>query len=144
MRVFIIPCVAALLLLSQGCHEDPTVPRRLSGIAASTELEIPEPELVPYTNIPSPPPPRLYRISGEALADGPEDILEQVLVEEFNLKKAWHPQLSLCTVVFLDELIIELEEPDEAIYRLGFTSDFSGTAGPCVSHWNEYRFVDEK
>ena len=136
MKVFIIFSVAALLLLTLGCQEDP-------GVAPPTSLEIPEPELVPYANIPYPPSRSMYRISGEALAGGPGDILEQVLEDQFDLKKAWHPEVILCLAVFLDELVIELEEPDDGIFGLGFTSDFSGTVGPCASHWNEYRFVDE-
>ncbi|MDH3216433.1 MAG: hypothetical protein OEN01_09105 [Candidatus Krumholzibacteria bacterium] len=43
--------------------------------------------------------------------------------------------------LFLDELIVELEEPDDGIFELGFTRDFSGTAGPCATHWNEYDFA---
>jgi hypothetical protein len=85
----------------------------------------------------------MYRISGAALADGPANVLERVLGEGFELIKAWHPQVNLCMALFLDELIIELEEPDDDIYRLGFTRDFEGTAGPCASHWNEYQFVDD-
>lgn len=137
MKIFIILCVLALILPTFGCQED-------QGIAPSTSLQIPEPELVPYANIPYPPPATLYRISGAALTDGPAHVLERVLAEGFDLKKAWHPQVNLCMAPFLDELIIELGEPDDDIYRLGFSSDFDGTAGPCASHWNEYRLINDE
>ena len=74
------------------------------------------------------------------MATGPTEILEKVLKRGFELHRAWHPQIALCMAVFLDELIIELETPDDDIYKLGFTSDFTETAGACTSHWNEYDF----
>lgn len=137
MKTVILWCVLAAALASFGCREDPASPW-------SSEQSIPEPVLVPYSEIPNPPPNTLYRISGAALANGPTEILEQVLEGGFDLQTAWHPQIALCMAVFLDELIIELEAPNDDIYELGFTSDFTETAGPCASHWNEYDFVKEE
>lgn len=134
MKVLIFLCVAALVLPGLGCQED-------SGITPSAKVQVPEPEVVPYSNIPNPPTPAMYRISGQALADGPVQILKEVEREGFDLKRAWRPKVYLCMALFLDELIVELEQPDDGIYELGFTSDFSGTAGPCASHWDEYRFA---
>jgi hypothetical protein len=114
-----------------------------SDITQSPQLidSIPQPRLVPYTNIPYPFPDQLYRLTGEELLIGPVAVLENVLNEGFSVRRAWYPQISICGAVFLDELIIELTEPDDAIYDLGFTSDFSGTSGACSSHWDEYNFV---
>jgi hypothetical protein len=38
--------------------------------------------------------------------------LESVLDAGFDMQRAWHPRIYICAAVFLDELIIELEEPD--------------------------------
>ncbi len=144
MKAVILLCVLALALSSFGCRQDPGSLQAASTVTAPSELEVPEPELVPYTNIPYPVPNMLYRVSGAELLAGPAEILERVLDSGFDLQRAWHPQVALCMAPFLDELIIELEEPDDAIYELGFTTDFTGTAGPCASHWNEYDFVNDE
>ena len=144
MKAVSLLCVLALTLSSFGCRQDPASPRAASTVTPSSELEVPEPELVPYTNIPYPAPNTLYRISGVELVAGPTEILERVLEARFDLRRAWHPQVALCMAPFLDEMIIELEEPDDAIYELGFTSDFAETVGPCASHWNEYDFVNDE
>jgi hypothetical protein len=136
--------VLALALPGLGCQHDLASQGAISTGPVVSELQVPEPELVPYANIPYPVPNTLYRISGSALADDPAEILERVLGAGFDLRRAWHPQVALCTALFVDELIIELKEPDDAIYELGFTSDFSKTVGPCASHWNEYNFVSHE
>jgi hypothetical protein len=138
MRTMIVWGVLVLAFASFGCRNDPASPR------TAGEPGIPDPVLVPYSEIPNPHPNTLYRISGAELATGPTEILERVLEGGFDLQRAWHPQIALCMALFLDELIIELEAPNDDIYKLGFTSDFTGTAGPCASHWNEYDFVNAK
>jgi hypothetical protein len=69
--------------------------------------------------------------------------LESVLDAGFDMQRAWHPRIYICAAVFLDELIIELEEPDDGIFELGFRRDFTGSAGSCATHWNEYDFEDD-
>jgi hypothetical protein len=126
--------IVVFALLVVGCSDSTQSPQ--------TQIDsVPPPQLVPYTNIPYPFPDRLYRLTGEELLVGPVEVLENVLNESFSLRRAWYPQISICGAVFLDELIIELTEPDDAIHDLGFTSDFSGTSGACSSHWDEYNFV---
>ena len=126
--------IVALALLVVGCSDSTQSPQ--------TPIDsVPQPQLVPYTNIPHPFPDRLYRLTGEELLIGPVEVLENVLNEGFSLRRAWYPQISICGAVFLDELIIELTEPNDAIYNLGFTSDFSGTSWSCSTHWDRYNFV---
>lgn len=138
MKTLILSCVLALTISSVGCGKDS--PQTISSGAHSSKL-IPEPILVPYSAIPHPRPNNLYRVSGAALPADPTEILERVLEAGFDMQRAWHPQIALCMALFLDELIVELKEPNDEIYKLGFTSDFTGTSGPCTSHWNEYDFV---
>ncbi|UCG50429.1 MAG: hypothetical protein JSW58_09445 [Candidatus Latescibacterota bacterium] len=142
MKTIIFICALALTLPILGCQQDPSSPATPDGVLNAT-LEVPRPVLVPYTNIPYPYPNTLYRIAGAELAQGPVVILERVLDEGFDMTRAWHPQIYICMAVFLDELIIELEEPNDDIYDLGFTSDFTGTAGSCARFWNEYRFMED-
>ena len=144
LKAVILLFVLALALPSLGCQQDPVSQGATSTAPLASELEVPEPELVPYTDIPSPVPNTLYQISGAELVDGPTEVLERVLGAGFDLQRAWHPQVALCMALFLDEVIVELEEPDDAIYELGFTSDFAETVGPCASHWNEYNFVNDE
>ena len=142
MKTIIVFCAFTLTLAIWGCRQDRSSPvSSLTNHGVATTIDVPDPALVPYTNIPYPFPNTLYRIVGAALADGPVPILECVIAEGFHLQRAWYPQVFECTAPFLDELIIELEEPDNAIYELGFVSDFSGTIWSCASHWNEYDFV---
>jgi hypothetical protein len=136
MKAAIVLCALVLVLSGFGCGQEPA-----SQATYPSQPEVPEPKLVPYANIPYPRPNTLYRIAGANLTTGPTDVLERVLEAGFDLRRAWHPQVALCMVFFLDELIIELGEPDDAIYGFGFSSDFTGTSGPCTSHWNEYDFV---
>ena len=125
--------VAVFAMLIIGCSN--------SGQLPQTPIEsVPEPQLVPYSNIPYPYPDRLYRLTGEELLVGPVEVLENVLSEGFSLQRAWYPRISICGSFFVDELLIDLTDPNDAIYELGFTSDFSGTSGSCSSHWDEYNF----
>lgn len=141
MKTIIFFMTLALTLAVFACKQNHISPVGLHQNLNSRTLAVPDPELVPYTNIPYPFPNTLYRVVGAQLIDGPVVILERVLDEGFCLQKAWYPQVILCMAPFLDELIIELAEPDDDIYELGFTSDFSGTIWSCASHWNEYDFV---
>jgi hypothetical protein len=143
MKTIIPLCALVLTLSIFGCRQDQFSLAAPVAKNSADNFTVPDPELVPYTRIPYPFPNTLYRIVGAALADGPVVILKRVLDGGFRLRRAWHPQISLCAAPFLDELIIELEDPEDAIYELGFTSDFRGTIGSCASHWNEYNFVEE-
>ena len=59
MRAVILLCVLALTLASFGCAG--------STVTATSKLEVPDPELVPYSYIPHPIPKTLYRILGGEL-----------------------------------------------------------------------------
>lgn len=143
MKTIICICAVVLTLSVFGCRQEASSPVKSDSPSSISACEVPDPVLVPYTNIPYPFPNTLYRIAGRELANGPVVILERVLDEGFELQRAWYPKIYICMAIFLDELIIELEEPDDGIYALGFTSDFTGTAGSCATHWDEYNFVED-
>ena len=136
----VIVCALVLMLANIGCRHDGSSPVISPAFSNGVSPQVPDPVLVPFSNIPFPFPDDVYRIAGSDLASGPVAVLERVLDAGFALKRAWHPQLYICMAPFLDELIVELEQPDDAIFDLGFTRDFSGTAGSCATHWNEYNF----
>jgi hypothetical protein len=86
MKTIGILFTLALMWPVIGCHQDassPVAPLVASGNGAA---QIPDPELVPFGNIPFPFPPNLYRIAGHRLADGPVAVLESVLDAGFDMQ----------------------------------------------------------
>ncbi len=143
MRPFclLLSCLALAALMSCENIDDPqgTQP------APTTQDEsprVPEPVLVPFSDLPHPFSEATYRISGWPLSEGPVPLLEILVHAGFAVETAWYPKIALCGAAFLDELIVEFDAPNDAILKLGFSRDFSGTSGACSSHWDEYRFTD--
>jgi len=127
-HLLLLGCLA--LTASPGCEE-----------IDSPKGPVPEPVLVPFTDLPQPLSEATYRLSGPALSDGPVAVLETLVHARFHVVRAWYPEITLCGAVFADELIVELAAPNGDILDLGFSRDFSGTSGPCTSYWDEYRFT---
>ena len=144
MKPFCLLLSCLTLLASLSCQriDAPESAAQPVPTPGDASLQVPEPVLVPFSDLPYPFSAATYRISGSALSEGPVVVLETLVHTGFVIKLAWHPQIALCMAVFLDELIVELDAPNNDILKLGFSRDLSETSGRCTSHWNEYRFTD--
>ena len=91
--------------------------------------EVPEPELVSWEGIPQPLPEATYFLFGAGLKEGPRAALEQLLEEDIAIQDAYRPHTALCMALFLDQLVVVLEGPDERMQQQGFTTDPEGFAG---------------
>lgn len=138
----LLSCVALAAFLSCQRIDDPQGAAQPAPTTQDASVQVPEPVLVPFSDLPHPFSEATYRLSGWPLSEGPVPLLEILVHAGFTVEMAWYPKIALCGAAFLDEIIVELDAPNDAILRMGFNRDFSGTSGPCTSHWDEYRFTD--
>ena len=120
--------ILALGFLASACDSIPSEPK----------LEVPEPEIISWDRIPQPFPESTYFLFGAGLQDGPHAILNSLLEGGVAFQDAYRPHSALCMRLFLDQLVVVLERPDERMQQHGFTTDPNGFAGGCFSHWEHY------
>ena len=119
MKTLKLIAVTFFAVALSGCSNAPNV--------TNPPATVPEPTSVPYSNIPPIDSPELYRATGGlALSEGPVPLLQAVLDAGFDVRRAWYPRVPLCMMLFLDELIIQLNAPNPEIANLGFSRDFTG------------------
>jgi len=133
LKLIIITLCAITLA---GCSDGPT--------DTAPQRTVPEPTLVTSADIPSGASATLYRGIGSALVESPVPVtvLQNILDAGYDLRRAWHPQVSICGAITLDELILQLGSPDVRIINLGFFPDTLSSHEGCTTGWDEYDFSD--
>jgi len=143
--------VLLLILISCTQNREKTL---LDGNNLANNGNIPEPKIVPSTDIPRPYSKSTYFLYGGEgaleleLAQGNVAlILEKLLEENFAIKEAWNAAGEWgCPLrkPTWEQLILRLDTPDQRLYRYGFTSDSSRVQifenPPCRPTWEYYRF----
>jgi len=105
---------------------------------------VPAPQEVPFGDVPQSFDQTFYFMYGWDEQEGPEGILDMLLSQEVEIRRAWVPdsdQPGPCLMLQLTQLIIEVRRPDPRLLDLGFTQDAGSVhLGVCNPIWLEYRF----
>ena len=120
--------VLAYLLFVSACGPTPPEPA----------IDALESEIVSWETIPHPFPEATYFLFGANLKDGPRAVLVELLEDGIVVQDAYYPHTSICMAVFLDQMIVVLEAPDERMENRGFTTNSDRLGGSCITHWSRY------
>ena len=120
MSLFRLLSIALTVSVSLGCDDQP------------------EPSIIKQDTLSRPFSASTYFILG--ITD-PDAKLEEVQKKGFSIREAWMPNFDgPCMRLELQQLVILLDEPNEAMFGLGFSQDSSAATTSCTATWKHYKW----